>query len=137
MCDLCVIDAVKDRMLSRRGFFSGAAAGVGVTAAAAATPPALAAGRQTVEDMTHTLSADFPTYFGEPQFAAEQLFNYADHKFNVMTLSVNEHTGTLSTRRCISPPTARPSMKFRSPISSRRFASSTSQPARPKTPTPA
>jgi hypothetical protein len=32
MCDACIINAVKDRMLSRRSFFT-AAAGVGAAAA--------------------------------------------------------------------------------------------------------
>ena len=55
MCDICVMNAVKDRMLSRRGFFKAAAAsGIAVAATGAAAPIALAAGHGQVEDMTHT-----------------------------------------------------------------------------------
>lgn len=95
MCDACIINAVKDRMLSRRSFFT-AAAGVG---AAAALPslggtPAMANGHAKVEDLTHTYDADFPTYFGAPGISTEQNFNFTENGFNLMTLTVNEHTGT-------------------------------------------
>jgi kynurenine formamidase len=96
MCDICVMNKVKERMLSRRDFFKGtaaAAAGAAVAGGVVATP-ALAGGHGGVVDMTHTLSADFPTYFGEPQFAAEQVFNFADNGFNLFNLTINEHTGT-------------------------------------------
>jgi hypothetical protein len=66
MCDLCVIDSVKQRMLSRRDMFrlgAGGAAAAAV-ATAAGTPPALAAGHGQVSDMTHTLSEEFPTFGG-------------------------------------------------------------------------
>ena len=96
MCDICVMNAVKDKMLSRRNFFKTAAtAGVAAAAGTAITgTPAMAAGHGTVEDMTHTLTPDFPTYFGESQFSTEQLFNYAEHSFNLFQYTVNEHTGT-------------------------------------------
>ncbi|MDK3018966.1 hypothetical protein QO033_14880 [Pseudodonghicola sp. IC7] len=45
MCDLCVIETVKDRMMSRRGF---PGAGLGGGAAA----PALQAGHDTARCMT-------------------------------------------------------------------------------------
>ena len=44
--------------------------------------------------MTHELHENFPTYFGDPQFSTDQKFNYAEHKFNLLELRVNEHTGT-------------------------------------------
>ncbi|MEO0633094.1 MAG: cyclase family protein [Pseudomonadota bacterium] len=95
MCDVCVMNAVKDRMLSRRDFFRttaalGAAATVGVTAA----PPAMAAGHGGVVDMTHVYDDAFPTYFGAPGITSDQPFNFAEHGFNLFNLSVNEHTGT-------------------------------------------
>ncbi|BAQ69636.1 cyclase family protein precursor [Rhodovulum sulfidophilum] len=96
MCDICVMTAVKGRMLSRRGFFAGAA-GAGLTAAAgltASAPPAMAQGHAAVTDMTHELSADFPTFFGERQFFWDQKFNFAEHGFNLAEYRVNEHTGT-------------------------------------------
>ena len=96
MCDLCVMNAVKDRMISRRAFFTAGAAAVGGAAlvSAGATTPAMAAGHDKVVDMTHAYDADFPTYFGEPGFAAEQKFNFKDNGFNLFQLSINEHTGT-------------------------------------------
>lgn len=96
MCDICVINAVKDKMLSRRDFFkasaaTGAAAALGTVATA---PAALAGGHGSVVDMTHKLSPDFPTFFGVPGISMEQQFNFAEHGFNLMNLSINEHTAT-------------------------------------------
>ena len=95
MCDICAMNAVKDKMLSRRSFFKAAAAtGVAAAVTGARAPAALAAGHGGVEDMTHTLSPEFPTWGGEPGVSAEQAFNFADHGFNLFNLSINEHTGT-------------------------------------------
>ncbi len=95
MCDVCIINEVKDRMLSRRGFFT-AAASVGAATALAplGAPAALALGHGKIEDLTHTYGPDFPTYFGAPGISVEQNFNFAEHGLNLMTLTVNEHTGT-------------------------------------------
>lgn len=100
MCDLCVIESVKRRMLdepklSRRDLFRGAAGAAAATAGmAAAAPAALAAGPGSIEDMTHELSAEFPTYFGKPGFSAEKLFDFKENGFNLYNLTINEHTGT-------------------------------------------
>ena len=95
MCDICVMNVVKEKMLSRRSFFAaGAAATAAVAFGSGTTTPAMAAGHGGVFDMTHTLSEDFPTYFGAPGLAMEQAFNFAEHGFNVFNLTVNEHTGT-------------------------------------------
>jgi kynurenine formamidase len=96
MCDICVMNAVKDRMLTRRGLFQTAAGGMAAAGlgSLAAAPAALAAGHGGVLDMTHTIDEAFPTYFGEPGISIEQAFNFAEHGFNLMNLSVNEHTGT-------------------------------------------
>lgn len=95
MCDICVMNAVKDKMLSRRQFFSvGAAASAAVAVGTAASPPAMADGHASIEDMTHAYDAEFPTYFGVPGIEMEQKFNFAENGFNLMQLSINEHTGT-------------------------------------------
>lgn len=96
MCDICIMNTVKDKMLSRRSFFKSAAA-VGATAVAGSSmtgTAAMAGGHNSVTDMTHTLDADFPTYFGESQFSMESKFNFAEHHFNLNQFTVNEHTGT-------------------------------------------
>lgn len=100
MCDACVIERVKERMLSRRALLGGAgaalaAAGAGLVPGAAraqaagATIPAGA-----IEDLTHTLTEDFPTFFGGQQFFREQKFAFGKDGFNLFELRVNEHTGT-------------------------------------------
>lgn len=96
MCHHCVTEAVKQRMLSRRAFLAGAPAAAAGAALAATmpAPPALAKGASTVLDMTHTLSPEFPTFFGEQQVWMDQKFNFADNGFNLFEVRVNEHTGT-------------------------------------------
>ena len=99
MCDICVMNAVKEKMLSRRSFFkgsvmAGAAAVAGAVGTSASAPSAMAAGHQRVEDMTHTIHEKFPTYFGDSQFSKKQKFNFAEHHFNLFEYTVNEHTGT-------------------------------------------
>ena len=95
MCDACIMNAVKDRMLSRRAFFTASAAASAATAfGSLSAPAAMAAGHSKVEDLTHTYDADFPTYFGTPGISMEQNYNFAEHGLNLMTLTVNEHTGT-------------------------------------------
>jgi len=95
MCDACVMESVKSRMLSRRNLFKTAAAGAAAAALSTrVSSPVMAQAAQKVEDMTHELHEDFPTYFGAQQFWKDQKFNYKEHKFNLFELRVNEHTGT-------------------------------------------
>jgi hypothetical protein len=71
MCQHCVIDQVKERMLNRRSFFRGAAAAAAtvgsIAAPAQALAPTVAVSTSGVRDLTHELHPDFPTYFGDPQ----------------------------------------------------------------------
>jgi kynurenine formamidase len=96
MCDICVMNTVKEKMLSRRNFFKSAAitGAVAAVGTAASAPKALAAGTSKVEDMTHTLSNAFPTYFGAPGISMESKFNFGEHGFNLFEYRMNEHTGT-------------------------------------------
>lgn len=95
MCDVCVMNAVKDRMLSRRSLFkAGAAAAAGAALNTASAAPATAMSHGGVVDMTHTYDADFPTYFGQPGVEINQAFNFKDNGFNLFNLTLNEHTGT-------------------------------------------
>jgi kynurenine formamidase len=91
------MESVKNRMLSRRDLFKVTATGAAAVAAVATmgqAPAALAQGHSTVTDMTHELHEEFPTFFGEQQFFRDQKFNWAEHKFNLFEMRVNEHTGT-------------------------------------------
>ena len=100
MCHHCVIDSVKERMLSRRDLFRGSAALATGAAAASVAAPALAGGHGAktplgeIVDATHTLSAEFPTFFGVPGFKAEQKFSFKENGFNLFEMTINEHTGT-------------------------------------------
>jgi len=100
MCDVCVMNAVKTRMMNRRDLFRRAAGGAAAVAAVSAgasilaPTPARAATGMTPTDLTHELHEAFPTFFGEQQFFIENRFNYAEHMFNLNVLTVNEHTGT-------------------------------------------
>ncbi len=98
MCDICVMNAVKDKMLSRRDMFRGSAAiaaAATVGAAAISAPaPAMAGGHSAVTDMTHELSEDFPSYFGEQAFFKDPVMNYAENKVNLYNLRLSEHIGT-------------------------------------------
>ena len=96
MCDICVINAVKDKMMSRRSFFkaSAATAAAATVGTAMSAPQAMAAGHSQVVDMSHVYDDKFPTYFGAPGISMEQKFNFADNGFNLFELTLNEHTAT-------------------------------------------
>ncbi len=96
MCDLCCIESVKNRMLSRRTLLGGGAA-MAATAVAAAMPASAASisiSNGKPVDLTHELYPEFPTYFGESGFKMDPKFTYAKEKFNLNVLTINEHTGT-------------------------------------------
>ncbi len=96
MCHHCVIESVKQDMLSRRSFFKGAAA-IGVATAVAATPAAAQTASTTklkAEDLTHDLVESFPTYFGSQQFWIEKTNDFAKDGFNINQWRLLEHTGT-------------------------------------------
>lgn len=96
MCDICVMNRVKETMLSRRSLFTGASA-VGAAAAMGSVmsaPKALADGHSSVTDMSHETSEDFPTYFGVPGISYEQTMKFSEVGVNLNVLTLNEHTGT-------------------------------------------
>lgn len=94
MCDFCVIQSVKNKMLSRRDLFRGGAAVAAATAISSAAPPALAAGHANVTDMTHMLDETFPTWGGDPGIAYDKIADFAESGFNAYKLSIGEHSGT-------------------------------------------
>ncbi|MEM7488982.1 MAG: cyclase family protein [Pseudomonadota bacterium] len=93
MCDVCVMTAVKERMLSRRDLFRGSAA-MGAAGLALGTTPAMADMHGGIRDLTHAYDENFPTFFGEPGIAYDKGFDFAENGFNLYTLTINEHTGT-------------------------------------------
>jgi len=95
MCHACLMNQVKETMLSRRNFFRATAAAAAATAVGAGTArPALAAGHERVLDMTHLLTEDFPTFFGEQWAHRTEMFNFADHGLYGNEWRLNEHVGT-------------------------------------------
>ena len=95
MCNACLIESIKERMLSRRDLLKGAAgATLAAGGLAAATTPARAAAHGAVSDLTHELHEGFPTFSGNPQFATKRLTSFEADGYNVFELTVNEHTGT-------------------------------------------
>lgn len=81
--------------LSRRGLFKGAAA-TAFAATAVAPAPALAQERRfsRVIDLTHTMSADFPTFFGVPGIEMQKQFDFKKDGFNLYWWRIVEHAGT-------------------------------------------
>ena len=82
--------------LSRRGFFKGAVA-AGFTATAIAPDRADAAPARrfsSAVDLTHTMSPDFPTFFGVPGIEMEKKFDLGKDGFNLYWWRLNEHAGT-------------------------------------------
>jgi len=94
MCDACVIESVKSKMISRRYLFKGAAVGAVASALPSAVRPVLADKNSTYHDLTHTLDESFPTFSGDQQFFREQVVNFKEHGYNLYNLKINEHIGT-------------------------------------------
>jgi kynurenine formamidase len=95
---MCVpgCEAAVRAALSRRGFFTGAAAATAFAATAIPPAPAIAQERsfRRVIDLTHTLSPDFPTFFGKPGIAMERQASLKPDGFNAYVWHVMEHAGT-------------------------------------------
>lgn len=82
------------RRMSRRGFI-GAAAGA---MAAGSVPPVCAQvparSFNSVIDLTHVMSPEFPTFFGTPGIAMEKQFDFKKDGFNLHWWRLLEHAGT-------------------------------------------
>jgi len=86
------------RQLTRRGFFRGAGAVAAGFAATAATPASAQAPAprsfRSVVDLTHTMSAEFPTFFGTPGIEMQKQYEFAKDGFNLYWWRLIEHAGT-------------------------------------------
>jgi kynurenine formamidase len=88
--------------LTRRGFFRRTgtiAAGFAATSATptfAQNPAQVAAARsfRSVIDLTHLMSADFPTFFGVPGIEMQKQFDIKKDGFNLYWWRIIEHAGT-------------------------------------------
>jgi kynurenine formamidase len=78
--------------LTRRGFFAAA----GTAAAFAATPVAAQVPRtfRSAVDLTHVMSAEFPTFFGIPGIEMQKQFDIQKDGFNLYWWRIVEHAGT-------------------------------------------
>jgi kynurenine formamidase len=95
------------KRLSRRDFFKATAV---LMAGAVIPAPALDAAASRSEgldlsevmakpfkravDLTHVITKDFPTYFGDPNLDIDTLFTYDQNGFNMFRWRLVEHTGT-------------------------------------------
>jgi len=77
------------RVMSRRGFFAGAA-----SASVFAGQAQASRSFSTVVDLTHTLSPSFPTFFGTPGIALHRRYTLKRDGANVAWWHVLEHAGT-------------------------------------------
>ena len=96
MCNTCIIEGVKETMLSRRKLFTGAAA-VGAASVAAgfvSSRPLMAQAAGRVVDMTHTYDGAFPTFDGNPGIIFDPAVKFADSGYQLWKLTIFEHTGT-------------------------------------------
>lgn len=82
------------RALSRRGFFRGAAAAGAGFVAAGVTPARAQRSFTRVIDLTHTLTPEFPTFFGVPGISVEKKYSLKKDGANVNWWHVVEHAGT-------------------------------------------
>jgi kynurenine formamidase len=81
--------------LTRRGFFRGATA-TAFAATAVASGPAIAQERKfgRVVDLTHTMSPEFPTFFGVPGIEMKRQAELKKDGFNAYVWQLMEHAGT-------------------------------------------
>lgn len=96
MCNTCLIEDVKQSMLSRRKLFTGAAATTAAVVASGLTSarPALAQAMGKVVDLTHGYDGAFPTFDGNPGILYEPAVKFAESGYQLWKLTIFEHTGT-------------------------------------------
>src|SRR5262249_61624540 len=81
--------------LSRRGFFGGAFSASFVATAAAPDMASAASARSftSAVDLTHTMSPDFPTFFGVPGIEMEEKIALTKEGFHLYWLRLLEPAG--------------------------------------------
>lgn len=96
MCHACIIDNVRQTMLSRRSLFSGAAAAGAASLAmgAISARPALAQATGRIVDLTHPWDETFPTFDGKPGITYEPDKTLERDGYQLWKLTIFEHSGT-------------------------------------------
>ncbi|MFL4969251.1 MAG: cyclase family protein [Xanthobacteraceae bacterium] len=82
------------RALSRRGFLHGTGAAVFAASASSLAQAQAPASFRAVVDLTHTMSPDFPTFFGVPGIEMQKQFDIKKDGFNLYWWRLIEHAGT-------------------------------------------
>jgi kynurenine formamidase len=80
--------------LTRRGFFRATVAAGLVANAAAPAVAQTARSFRSVVDLTHTMSPQFPTFFGVPGIEMQKQFDIRKDGFNLYWWRIIEHAGT-------------------------------------------
>lgn len=94
MCVPSCQEAVRSA-LSRRALLKGAGAvAAGLSASSTAKGQAPARSFTSAVDLTHTMSPDFPTFFGVPGIEMQKQFNLSKDAFNLYWWRIIEHAGT-------------------------------------------
>ncbi|KZL05008.1 Kynurenine formamidase [Pseudovibrio axinellae] len=100
MCDVCVMAAVKSKLQANNLSFSGAGniPKSEILAASLLSAPICTLAQDisfsSIVDLTHTLTPDFPTFYGDPAFTETDDFTFARDNMNGKTVSYYEHVGT-------------------------------------------
>jgi len=95
MCNHCVIENVRQNMLSRRSLFKGMAiAGAAVAGSGVKTPVLAQESPSKVVDLTHAYDGAFPTFDGNPGIEYEWAVEIAKSGYQLHKLTIFEHTGT-------------------------------------------
>jgi kynurenine formamidase len=96
MCNACIIESVRETVLSRRNFFakSAAAGAAALAASAVSAKVSLAQSSGKVVDLTHTLDEKFPTFDAKPGIAMEKVVDFNKDGYTIYKLTIFEHSGT-------------------------------------------
>src|SRR5689334_420576 len=96
MCNTCVIESVRESVLSRRSLFakSAAAGAAALAASVGASRVTLAQSAGKVVDLTHAYDENFPTFDGKPGITKEKVVDFKKDGYTIYKLTIFEHTGT-------------------------------------------
>lgn len=96
MCNACIIESVRESVMSRRSLFakSAAAGAAAIAASMVSAKVTLAASHGKAVDLTHTLDDKFPTFDGKPGIGMEKIVDFKKDGYTIYKLTIFEHSGT-------------------------------------------